>query len=103
PATDYAASDYAAADHPASSGTDPGQGIAADAAGAAPDSQDTARRDAVPAPRPPEQESPPAPDKPAVTIARPAEPPRLGESASTRRRSVVFEAEDELDVPDFLT
>ena len=37
-----------------------------------------------------------------MTIARPADPPRLGESASTRRRSVVFEEEDELDVPDFL-
>ena len=50
----------------------------------------------------PEQDLPPAPDKPAVTIARPADPPRLGESGSTRRRSVVFEEEDELDVPDFL-
>ncbi|HEX5292056.1 MAG TPA: cell division protein FtsZ [Streptosporangiaceae bacterium] len=104
PATDYAASDYPAADHAPSGDPDPGPGAdqAAAAAAPAPDSQDAARRDAVPAPRPPEQESPPAPDKPAVTIARPADPPRLGESASTRRRSVVFEEEDELDVPDFL-
>jgi cell division protein FtsZ len=107
PATDYAASDYpAAGDHGGAGDPDPGhgvdQGAAADAAGAATDSQDAARRDAVPAPRPPEQESPPVPEKPAVTIARPADPPRLGESASTRRRSVVFEEEDELDVPDFL-
>jgi cell division protein FtsZ len=102
PATDYAASDYPAADHAPSGDPDPGPGADQAAAAPAPDSQDAARRDAVPAPRPPEQESPPAPDKPAVTIARPADPPRLGESASTRRRSVVFEEEDELDVPDFL-
>jgi cell division protein FtsZ len=102
PATDYAASDYPAADHAPSGDPDPGPGADQAAAAPAPDSQDAARREAVPASRPPEQESPPAPDKPAVTIARPADPPRLGESASTRRRSVVFEEEDELDVPDFL-
>ncbi|HMH90669.1 MAG TPA: cell division protein FtsZ [Streptosporangiaceae bacterium] len=120
-ATDYAASDYPAADHAASDdsgpgpgdsgpGADPGRGsdqggaygAAAPAPGPGPDSQDAARRDAIPAPRPPEQDLPSAPDKPAVSIARPADPPRLGESTSTRRRSVVFEEEDELDVPDFL-
>jgi cell division protein FtsZ len=120
-ATDYAASDYPAADHsaaddpgsgPADSGSAADSGRGPDQGGAygaaapplssGPDGQDAARRDAVPAPRPPEQDPPAAPDKPAVSIARPADPPRLGESASTRRRSVVFEEEDELDVPDFL-
>jgi len=115
-ATDYPAADHAAPDDPetgpgeqgsaADHGRGPGQGGAygsgAQAADPGSDSEDTARRDAVPAPRPPEQDLPPAPDKPAVSIARPADPPRLGESASTRRRSVVFEEEDELDVPDFL-
>ena len=55
--------------------------------------------------RPPgaaEPDSPSGPDKPAVSVSRPADPPRLSETASTRRRSVVFEEEDELDVPDFL-
>jgi cell division protein FtsZ len=108
-ATDYAASDYPAADHAASDDYGPGPGdsgsaadAAAQATGPGPDSQDAARRDAIPAPRPPEQDLSSAPDKPAVSIARPADPPRLGESTSTRRRSVVFEEEDELDVPDFL-
>jgi cell division protein FtsZ len=111
-ATDYAASDYPAAGHAASgdsgSAADPGRGSdqggshAARPPGPGLDSDDAARQDAVPAPRPPEQDLSSAPDKPAVSIARPADPPRLGESGSTRRRSVVFEEEDELDVPDFL-
>jgi cell division protein FtsZ len=85
-------------------GSDPGGSYAASspAPGAGTGSQDAARADAIPAPRPPEQDPSPAPDKPAVSIARPADPPRLGEATSTRRRSVVFEEEDELDVPDFL-
>jgi cell division protein FtsZ len=92
---------------PADSGRSPDSGSAPAASAPAPGSgtggQDGARADAIPAPRPPEQDpSSPAPDKPAVSITRAAEPSRLGESASTRRRSVVFEEEDELDVPDFL-
>jgi cell division protein FtsZ len=63
---------------------------------------EAARPDGVPAPRPAEPDSPSGPDKPAVSVSRPADPPRLSETASTRRRSVVFEEEDELDVPDFL-
>jgi cell division protein FtsZ len=125
-AADYPAGDYPAAGHaasgdsgsgsggsgPADSGSpaDPGRGSdpggSRAASSAAPGSgtgrQDAARADAIPAPRPPEQAPSAAPDKPAVSIARPADPPRLGETTSTRRRSVVFEEEDELDVPDFL-
>jgi cell division protein FtsZ len=130
-ATDYSAGSYPAADrsaggHAADSdsgsgagrsgagspgflagpghGSESGSSYAASAppAGPAPASPDTARMDAVPAPRPPEQDPAPASDQPAVSMARPADPPRLGEAASTRRRSVVFEEEDELDVPDFL-
>jgi cell division protein FtsZ len=63
---------------------------------------EAARPDGVPAPRPAEPDSPSGPDKPAVSVSRPADPPRHSETASTRRRSVVFEEEDELDVPDFL-
>jgi cell division protein FtsZ len=59
--------------------------------------------DGVPPPRP--ADPPAAPDKPAAGAGRPADaaPARLGEPAGgTRRRSVVFEEDDELDVPDFL-
>jgi cell division protein FtsZ len=82
----------------------PGSSFPADshASGSGAGSPDPGRTDGVPAPRPPEQDPPSGSDKPAVSIARPAEPPRLGETTSTRRRSVVFEEEDELDVPDFL-
>jgi cell division protein FtsZ len=62
-----------------------------------------ARLDGVPAPRP--ADPPASADKPAAGTGRPADPAaaRLGESApATRRRSVVFEEDDELDVPDFL-
>jgi hypothetical protein len=46
---------------------------------------------------------------PAATAAAPARPradpgaaARMFDAATTRRRSVVFEEDDELDVPDFL-
>jgi cell division protein FtsZ len=62
-----------------------------------------AKLDGVPAPRPADSAGG---DKPAAGASRPADPApaRLGESSSsgTRRRSVVFEEDDELDVPDFL-
>jgi cell division protein FtsZ len=122
-ATDYSASDHSGSDHGAAA--DSGSGLSGSGSGAASGSgsadsgsaadsgpgdsygsgsggQDAARADSVPAPRPPEQDSPSVPDRPAVSIARPADPPRLTETTSTRRRSVVFEEEDELDVPDFL-
>jgi cell division protein FtsZ len=64
--------------------------------------QDGTKFDGIPAPRP----SDPAPaDKPAASAPRPAEAPagpRLADATGTRRRSVVFEEDDELDVPDFL-
>jgi hypothetical protein len=52
--------------------------------------------DAVPAPRPadPDPVAPPRTDTAAAA--------RVFDAATTRRRSVVFEEEDELDVPDFL-
>jgi len=56
--------------------------------------------DAVPPPRP---AGPPAPaDVPPAVRAEPAVAARTFDTASTRRRSVVFEEDDDLDVPDFL-
>jgi len=76
---------------------DPSSG--ADRSGPDSSASDGAKADAIPSPRPAEQAKP-ASDK--------SGPPwdtssgRLPEPASTRRRSVVFEEDDELDVPDFL-
>jgi cell division protein FtsZ len=56
-----------------------------------------AAADSVPSPRPPQTEAFPArPRTDAVAAAR------VFDAATTRRRSVVFEEDDELDVPDFL-
>jgi cell division protein FtsZ len=69
------------------------------------------RIDGIPSPRPPSPrpadvaaaEPPPAAGPPApATRAEAAVGGRVFDSASTRRRSVVFEEDDELDVPDFL-
>jgi cell division protein FtsZ len=57
-----------------------------------------ARRDGVPAPRAAE----PAVDMPAAATWSADSAGRVTEPATTRRRSVVFEEDDELDVPDFL-
>jgi hypothetical protein len=53
--------------------------------------------DPVPAPRPADAD-------PVVASPRPdtAAAARVFDAATTRRRSVVFEEDDELDVPDFL-
>jgi cell division protein FtsZ len=68
-------------------------------------SQEPARADGVPPPRPPEA----APSAAAAEAApqhkpvgRPAEEPARVPDNSTRRPPVVFEQDDELDVPDFL-
>ena len=53
--------------------------------------------DGVPSPRPAQSE--PAPPRPRPDAAAAA---RVFDAATTRRRSVVFEEDDELDVPDFL-
>jgi len=75
-------------------------------AGSGPDSsgyrsagQDSGKIDGVPSPPRPAAAS----DK-AASPARPADTSagRLSDTSSTRRRSVVFEEDDELDVPDFL-
>ena len=65
--------------------------------------------DSVPPPRPAEPAPAPAPssDKPASNGSWPADSAGqsrglTAEPATTRRRSVVFEEDDELDVPDFL-
>jgi cell division protein FtsZ len=55
--------------------------------------EDAGRAGGIPAPRVPEPAAEPS--------GRPA-PPRLPDQPTTRRRSVVFEEDDELDVPDFL-
>ncbi|MFI5066309.1 MAG: hypothetical protein ACHP9Z_20350, partial [Streptosporangiales bacterium] len=53
--------------------------------------------ESVPSPRPAHDETvPPRPRPDAVAAAR------VFDAATTRRRSVVFEEDDELDVPDFL-
>jgi cell division protein FtsZ len=56
----------------------------------------------VPAPRP--ADTSPADSGPATPVSRPdtAAAARVFDAATTRRRSVVFEEDDELDVPDFL-
>src|ERR1700734_1073155 len=58
--------------------------------------------DAVPAPRP--ADSGAADSGPVTPVSRPdtAAAARVFDAATTRRRSVVFEEDDELDVPDFL-
>jgi cell division protein FtsZ len=98
-----------AAGHPAA----PAAGLPGDAAPAARQTDagaaaepDPARVDGVPPPRPSGGAAPSAvaapatPDKPA---ARPADGAGTWvPDSSTRRRSVVFEEDDELDVPDFL-
>jgi cell division protein FtsZ len=56
----------------------------------------------VPAPRP--ADTSPADSGPVTPVSRPdtAAAARVFDAATTRRRSVVFEEDDELDVPDFL-
>ncbi len=66
------------------------------AASAAPVAEDSGM-DAVPAPRPADPD--PVGAAPRTDTAAAA---RVFDAATTRRRSVVFEEEDELDVPDFL-
>jgi cell division protein FtsZ len=63
--------------------------------------------DSVPAPRPADTsaaDSGSASTGPATPVSRPdtAAAARVFDAATTRRRSVVFEEDDELDVPDFL-
>jgi cell division protein FtsZ len=72
-----------------------GQPAAGDAAGSA--DQADPGMDGVPSPRAAREESaPPRPRPDAIAAAR------VFDAATTRRRSVVFEEDDELDVPDFL-
>jgi cell division protein FtsZ len=66
-----------------------------------------ARVDGVPSPRPSDGAAPSAVAVPAAPDKAPARPAddgaaTRGPDSSTRRRSVVFEEDDELDVPDFL-
>jgi cell division protein FtsZ len=81
-------------------------GLADDAAGLAGDAAQLAAADGagtsgVPAPRPSDPE-PPAGEA-AAAEPRPRPDARgVFDAATTRRRSVVFEEDDELDVPDFL-
>jgi cell division protein FtsZ len=68
--------------------------------GAAGESAEDSHPDAVPAPRPADPPSPA--EVPPAVRAEPAAAARTFDTASTRRRSVVFEEDDDLDVPDFL-
>jgi len=78
----------------ASAGT-AGLDSADSAASADPVTEDSGM-DAVPAPRPADRDPVAAPRTDTAAAAR------VFDAATTRRRSVVFEEEDELDVPDFL-
>jgi cell division protein FtsZ len=73
---------------------------AAAAAGGTPAGQDPPLIDGVPSPRP--AEVPPEARSALATGDKRASTVRVPDGASTRRRSVVFEEDDELDVPDFL-
>ncbi len=65
---------------------------------------DGTRIDGIPPPRPgsPEAASGQLAKDGPQNGARPGSAGRPVDSASTRRKSVVFEEDDELDVPDFL-
>jgi cell division protein FtsZ len=68
--------------------------------------RESTRHDRVPSSRPPDAPATgsPADGGPAASAPRtePAAAARIFDPATTRRRSVVFEEDDELDVPDFL-
>jgi cell division protein FtsZ len=89
-AADSPWSDGSASDGRASAGT--GSGVPAEENGF----------DTVPAPRPAGTSA--ADSGPVTPVSRPdtAAAARVFDAATTRRRSVVFEEDDELDVPDFL-
>ena len=95
---DQASGDASADD----SAADSESGSSSDSGGRRSGGQDSAKIGGVPSPRPA--------DPPAAAADKPASPPRpadtsatrLPDTSSTRRRSVVFEEDDELDVPDFL-
>ena len=69
----------------------------ADSAGPADQVTEDSGMDGVPAPRPADTDPVAAPPRTDTAAAA-----RVFDAATTRRRSVVFEEEDELDVPDFL-
>ena len=77
--------------------TENGRSGTADSTAPVPPAAGESGIDAVPAPRPADTDpvaSAPRPDTAAAA--------RVFDAATTRRRSVVFEEDDELDVPDFL-
>jgi cell division protein FtsZ len=84
-----------------SDGYGTGSGTSHDGGGGEQGSRDAARIDGIPSPRPADQSGGLQDSRGA---GRPADPPapRLSDTTGTRRRSVVFEEDDELDVPDFL-
>jgi cell division protein FtsZ len=73
-----------------------------EAAGPGGPGADGVKIDGIPSPRPGNPESAQAAKDGGQNGARPAAAGRPAESAGTRRKSVVFEEDDELDVPDFL-
>jgi cell division protein FtsZ len=118
PAAAEAPTDARAADGEFAAGAEPAAGLTADGSeqlaaassgfvsAPAPGDYDSTRRDGVtssrpldvPAAAPPGDAGLPA----AAPRAEPAAAARIFDPATTRRRSVVFEEDDELDVPDFL-
>jgi cell division protein FtsZ len=85
-------------------GTFTGAGTLAGAGSASEADRADPALDGIPPPRPGESNQAPAGEAGRRPVARPPESAviRVPDSASTRRRSVVFEEDDELDVPDFL-
>jgi cell division protein FtsZ len=85
----------------------PGVGAAAAATSAGGDAAASAVADSVPSPRPAEAKAAAADESGSGSSRPPARPGTGGSSwvpdvSSTRRPSVVFEEDDDLDVPDFL-
>jgi cell division protein FtsZ len=113
PGPDQAASP-AAAQAPSPSAEEPSPAAEPGALAVTSD-QEPARADSVPPPRPSDPPPPSAQPSPAQPMSSPAVAKQdrrvlrtddaaasRGPDSSTRRRSVVFEEDDELDVPDFL-
>jgi cell division protein FtsZ len=101
-AADNSASDVAGFGGTGASSTASSTGADNEAAGPGGPGADGVKIDGIPSPRPGNPESAQAAKDGGQNGARPAAAGRPAESAGTRRKSVVFEEDDELDVPDFL-
>jgi cell division protein FtsZ len=89
---------------PSAAGSEPDRAEGSTAGDAGAGMSDGVRIDGIPSPRPgsPEAASVHAANDGPPNGTRPGGAGRAADSAGTRRKSVVFEEDDELDVPDFL-